>query len=122
MRRTVEEMIACGESQNTVARSLCIDDDTLRKHFPDEIANGWSNRRREIVELLFANARKGNISAQKRLEEMTRLAAADPGFDAALQPEPKPEPVGKKVAAEIAAKTAGAGTEWGDDLDPNNMN
>lgn len=120
MKTTVERMMACGDSQNTIARALGIDDDTLRKHFPEEIRTGAAKRRREVIDLLFAGARKGNSALIKRVEEMTRTSAGAADFD---QPEapakaPRVSKLGKKEVAHQDALAAGADNEWGDDLKP----
>jgi hypothetical protein len=62
----------------------------------------------EILELLWTQARKGNVSALKRLEEITAMSAA------ATKPRPaaKPKPLGKKEAANLEAQTAEEGTTW----------
>lgn len=127
VRRTVEEMRSCGESEATIARSLGIDADTLRKHCADELDNGFSHRRREVIGLLYKSARSGNVTAQKRLEEMTRLAGAAAEFDEKSKqpgaPAAAPAPVraakrGKKEVQRDEAFTAGANSEWGEDLAP----
>lgn len=117
MRQTVEQMKACGESENTIARALKIDVDTMRKHFAGALVDGFSGRRREVISLLFAAARKGNVTAIKKLEDMTRLAGAEASFDGAgADAPPKPPKLGKKDVAAAAATTAGEGTDWGSDL------
>jgi len=75
-RRKVEQMKFCGESDNVIARALGIDPETLRKHFADELADGHAQRKAELVGLLFDAARKGNVSAMKRLDDMGRAAGA----------------------------------------------
>lgn len=75
-RKRVEEMKFCGESDNVIARALGIDPDTLRKHFADELETGHAQRRSEVIGLMFDAARKGNVSAMKRLDEMGRAAGA----------------------------------------------
>lgn len=127
VRRTVEEMKACGESDNTIARSLGIDVDTLRKHCGNELEHGLSHRRREVIGLLFKSARGGNVTAQKRLEEITRTVGAAEDFDRATKPShgseastrparsPKP---GKKEQQREEAFSAGLDNEWGEDLAP----
>lgn len=101
-RRTVEEMKFCGESDNTIARALGIDPDTLRKHFPDELADGHAQRRKEVIGMLFASARGGNVSAQKKLEEMGRTAAAAEAVRGRERAAPK---LGKKEAQQQAAES-----------------
>ncbi|WP_109658762.1 hypothetical protein [Mesorhizobium loti] len=127
IRRTVEEMRSCGESEATIARSLGIDADTLRKHCADELDNGFSHRRREVIGLLYKSARSGNVTAQKRLEEMTRLAGAAVEFEEkSKQPGATEAPVapsratkrGKKEVQRDEAFSAGTNSEWGEDLAP----
>ncbi|MGX9145923.1 hypothetical protein [Mesorhizobium sp. 128a] len=119
-------MRSCGESENVIAKSLKIDVDTLRKHCAEELDNGFSNRRREVIGMLYKSARGGNVTAQKRLEEMTRLAGAAAEFDA-RQKETGATPVtrparsaklGKKEIQQEEALNAGLNSEWGEDLAP----
>lgn len=100
MRRTVEQMKFCGESENTIARALAIDPDTLRKHFVEELADGHAHQRREVIGMLFASAKKGNVSAQKKLEELGRVAAAEEAVKDREKPVPKQ---GKKEERKAAA-------------------
>jgi hypothetical protein len=125
MRTTVERMVACGDSQETIARALGIEDDTLRKHFGDELKTGYAKRRRQAVDLLFDGAAKGNASLIKRVEEMTRLAGAAADFDRPDAPRPaagsrkvKANKLGKKEIAHDKAMVAGSDSDWGDDLRP----
>lgn len=99
-RRTVEEMKFVGESDNTIARALGIDPDTLRKHFSEELADGHAQRRKEVIGLLFKSARDGNVSAQKKLEEMGRVGVASVSVKAREKKEPK---IGKKEEQKAAA-------------------
>lgn len=103
-RETVEQMKFCGESENTIARSIGIDVGTLRKHFADELANGHANRRREVIGYLFEAAAGKNVAAIKKLEEMGRVAAAEDGVKNRRKAEPK---VGKKEERRIAAAKIG---------------
>lgn len=100
-RQTVEQMKFVGESDNTIARALAIDPDTLRKHFADELADGHAQRRKEVIGLLFESARGGNASAQKKLEEMGRIAGA---ADAVKERETRAPKLGKKEERKIAAE------------------
>lgn len=99
-RQTVEQMKFCGESDATIARALCIDPDTLRKHFADELADGHAQKRKEVISMLFSSARGGNVSAQKKLEEMGRVAAAEEAVRGREKPTPK---LGKKEERKAAA-------------------
>lgn len=116
-RQTVEQMKFVGESDNTIARALGIDPDTLRKHFADELADGHAQRRKEVIGLLFKSARDGNVSAQKKLEEMGRVAAADAaarnrggsGQAGGVQATPV-APKGKKELQQAAAEAIAGGS------------
>ncbi|MCG7508516.1 hypothetical protein [Mesorhizobium retamae] len=103
-RQTVEQMKFCGESENTIARSLGIDVGTLRKHFVEELENGHANRRREVIGLLFEAAGSKNVAAIKKLEEMGRIAAAEESVNGKAKKEPQ---VGKKEQRRIAAQKVG---------------
>ena len=98
-RQTVEEMKFCGEAEDVIARAVGIDVDTLRKHFEAELADGHAQRRKEVISLLFKEARSGNVSAIRRLEEMGR-ATIDEGRGAR---EPQPVKLGKKEQQQQAA-------------------
>lgn len=71
-RQRVERLKFCGESDNMIARSLAIDPDTLRKHFVDELADGYAQRRAELVDHLFTLAGAGKVSAITALLRMSR--------------------------------------------------
>jgi hypothetical protein len=103
-RKTVEEMKFCGESDNTIARALNIDPDTLRKHFVDELADGHAQRRKEVIGLMFNAARSGNVAAIKKLEEMGRAAGAAESIKGREKPAPK---LGKKEERQAAAQNVG---------------
>lgn len=109
-RRIVEEMKFCGESENVIARALGIDVDTMRKHFAEELADGHAQRRKEVIGLLFQSARGGNVSAQKKLEEMGRIAGAAEAVKA-REGSPavpaKPAKLGKKEERQAAAEGVG---------------
>jgi hypothetical protein len=101
-RVAVEQMRYCGESDNVIARALRISPHTLRKHFADELENGHANRRREVIGLLFESAKNGNISAQKTLQDIGRVAGAAEAID--RRSEPAPAKVGKKEEQQAAAE------------------
>lgn len=110
-RRSVEQMISVGEPIVTIARALGIAENTLRQHFAEELENGWAKRRLEVTDLLYANARKGNVTAQKHLEHMTAVAAPVPERPAA---EPKQPKLGKKDQAIADAHQPDTGSELGE--------
>ena len=76
-RQRVERLKFVGESDNTIARALGIDPDTLRKHFEDELADGYAQRRSELIDLLFDMAKAWKISAITALLKMGRAARSD---------------------------------------------
>lgn len=98
-RTTVEEMRYCGESEAVIARAIGIDVDTLKKHFEDELADGHAQRRKEVIGLLFRDARSGNVSAIRRLEEIGRAPRAVDKPDEPAQPK-----LGKKAEQQQAAE------------------
>ncbi len=113
-RREVEELRSCGMSEDDVARALGISTPTLQKYFAGELLNGAARKRAEIIKLLHKSARAGNVSAQKKLEEMTRVSALAEGFMGKAPAEPKQAPpLGKKEQAAAAAEAlAGAGGKY----------
>jgi hypothetical protein len=92
-----------GETDSVIARALSIDPATLQKHFADELADGHAHCRKEVVGLLFSAARKGNVAAQKKLEELGRIAGA---VEAVKARESKPEKLGKKQERQANADAA----------------
>lgn len=104
MRRTVEEMISCGETKRSVFLALGIDEATLNKHFAVELETGGAKKRRELLGMLWKQARKGNSACIKKIEEMQRVAGA---AQSVKDREPKaPEP-GKKEQQLAAAERVG---------------
>lgn len=102
-RETVEQMKFCGESENTISRSLGIDVGTLRKHFAEELHNGHANRRREVIGYLFEAAAGKNVAAIKKLEEMGRASGAADAVKARETKAKEPKR-GKKEEQKIAAQ------------------
>src|SRR3712207_1509401 len=105
LQRQVEELVSCGMAEQEIAGAIGCSRPTLRAHFRDQLKSGRAKRRAEVVRLLFASARRGNVSAQKKLVEMTGIAAT-------ARPAPKPKRLGKKEQAELEAQTAAEGTTW----------
>ena len=68
-RRTVEIMAAAGQTQESIAGALRIDEKTLRAHFADELQHGAARVRGELLCLLFEAASEGKVSAQTFLGE-----------------------------------------------------
>ena len=55
-RRTVEAMVSYGIPQLDIARVVGIDDDTLRKHFREEIDTGAARANARVAAFLFEQA------------------------------------------------------------------
>lgn len=123
MKRTVERMVACGDSKDTIARAVGCSIPTLDLHFDEELKNGFAKKRREILNWMYDGARKGNATLIKRLEEMTRLQGAAADFEARDEgttstPKPRAVKLGKKEIQREDAMAAGVNSEWGEDLAP----
>lgn len=116
-RQQVEQMVAFGMTHDQMARVVGIDPDTLRLHFEEEIATALARKRAAVAALLFRSAENGNVSAQKHLDVVLARVAAEAAFTGA-EPTVKGGKLGKKEEAAEAAITAGEGTAWGDDLQP----
>lgn len=112
--KRVEEMISCGMSEPEISHVIGCSVPTLRKHFADHLMHGRARRRAEVIELLYKTARKGNVSAQKQLEDMTAVAASLRPSMADVAEVPKPVKLGKKEEADQAAANPDASTPLGE--------
>lgn len=101
MRRTVEEMISCGETKRSVYLALGIDEATLNKHFEVELETGGAKKRKELLAILWKQAKKGNASCIKKLEEMQRAAGAQEAINNRGKKAPEP---GKKEQQQAEAE------------------
>ena len=111
-RRRVTIAAGGGMTHEAIAQVLRIDAKTLRKHYEAELASGANERRVQVLETLFAQARKGSTSAARLyLRNEPQFEALGSG---AIEggDEGKPEPVGKKEQANRDAVTAADGTPW----------
>lgn len=112
-REKVEVLICANESEEDIARVLGISRPTLRKHFKEEIATGQAKRRAEVIMAQFRAAVGGNVSAQDKFLKQ----CSGPAPLQVLADKPvKQAKLGKKEIEHAAAATAGADSEWGDDL------
>lgn len=125
MRERFEIQFGGGMSIEDIAAAMELSPKTLKKHFGGEIKKGRAKKRAETLVAMFKAAIGGNVSAQKAYLQHNQLADADDAAQGAKDseeaaPTPKAKSVykGKKEAAQEDAMTAGAGTEWGSDLDP----
>lgn len=121
-RQNVEILIAGGMGLDEVAHAIGVAENTLKKHFPQEIKVARSKKRAEVLVAMFNSAKGGNVSAQKAFIALNGAASADEDFVGRNDPAPaKPAKVSKlgkkEQAAEEAAIAAGGGDGWGKDLD-----
>jgi DNA-binding CsgD family transcriptional regulator len=114
-RDRVEVLVAGGMHQWQIAAALGISVPTLCEHYAEQLENGSSRKKAEVLEALFKAATEGaNVTAQKAW-------LAQPGgleHDPPNRPPAKEAPMGKKEHAISAAFTAARGTDW-DSLLPN---
>lgn len=115
--RKVEEMVSGGMSIDAIAVAVGITKPTLYKHFAEELSQGAAKKRGELIDMLFKAARKGNVTAIKRLIDINEVALAQeqmvargngPGGTGgapavAEEPTAKPVKLGKKEARQQIA-------------------
>lgn len=116
MRRKVTDAIGCGISEDDIARAIGCSTPTLRQHFAEELLTGRAVRRVESVSLLWKSARAGNVSAQKKIEEMTGATETmrPPGEGLGAGAGTKEPKLGKKDQAEADARTPDTSTPMGE--------
>jgi hypothetical protein len=120
-RRQVAAAAGGGMRHEDIALALGIHVDTLGKWYGVELSTEAARKRLEVLNALFAAAKRGNTSAAKAyLANEPRVAAppapADiPGVTAppaAAATPAAPAREGKKAAADTAARTVHNGTGW----------
>lgn len=123
---------ALGWSVKRAAKVIGISSPTLRKvYFSEVAARAEAADRLDMTQLgrLNTQAEAGNVSAEKELMkqiEKRQVRELGQHFDGAparrakrtTTEEVPQRPRGKKEEAAMAAKSAGAGTDWGEDLLP----
>lgn len=131
-RNKVKMLLAFGWSNERMARTLRMSLPTFRRNFFQELrerdaARDMLDARR--IEIAFRLANEGNVGALKELGKMLEksdLMGMERRMRAAQDDEEEipapPKALGKKEAASAAAKTAGQGSDWGDDLLPGVIN
>lgn len=122
-RQEVQQLKACGMSEDDIARAIGCSTPTLRKHFAEELRTGHAKKRAEVIRMLFKTAKAGNVSAQRKLVDLTAAAADFPPPNQADDADGARKPAkGKKEAAQEAAVNAAKGTDWDDLLTDGPMN
>ena len=125
-RASVMNLKATRSTDDEIALAIGIDANTLRKHFRLELDTANVRRREEWVGWLVSSARPkngktGNVTAQKALVAMVLSGTGSPSGSQDSTESTKPAKLptlGKKAAAQEVARTAGIGSDWGNDLVP----
>lgn len=114
-RADVVLFVAGGLSEPAIAREVGVCQNTLRKHFAVELAEGRERETAANLRRLRNAADAGNVAAMKHLDGKLERAAQPP---APKDPQPRVRPMGKKEVAERDAIAAGTDSDWGEDLAP----
>lgn len=115
-RSYVLACIAQNWTHDQIAAAIGVTGKTLRKYYSRELRGGKAMLRAALYVKLQEQINVGNVSAIRLAHQLfekadlTRAAAAWPAKEA------KSAVPGKKELAAAAAKSAGDGTEWGEDL------
>lgn len=128
-RRQIAIWAGAGMRLEDMASALGISTPTLRKHCATELSTGANQRRAEILESLFRQAKKGSVTAAKAYLAASPEFVVPPGAGSELpdgsSAAPAPaaaasqtvaKPLGKKEQANRDAVTAHEGTQWADVL------
>ena len=113
-RRIVEMMAGWAIREDRIANVIGIDPKTLRKHYRRELDVGHSRLEAQLAQNLLRIAQ--GHDRQALIATIFALRARFGWMEAA--PPPKEPALGKKETAALEATTAGAGSNWGDDLRP----
>lgn len=112
-------LLAQGRPSDRIAAALGITAKTLRKHYSRELRDRDEARARvdgALVMMLWRSAQDGNVAAMKELGRLYEKIDRAQLLDAYHEARGEDERVGKKEARLRESATAGAGTDWGDDL------
>lgn len=127
-RDKVTMLLALGWSNQRISAALSITPPTLTKHYKRELH--FRDETRDRMEAAFAmriwrEIEAGNVGAMRLFQQFVErndTAVGHASFYAGQRRDEeeakKDKPLGKKEEARQAARTAGEGTEWGDDLSP----
>jgi hypothetical protein len=120
-RKTVQAMASYGVPQDEIAFVIGIDAKTLRKHYYRELTIAATVANSTVAQSLFQIATMQDHTAAKVAAAKFWLECRAGWKRASAEQQERdfaPEFLGKKAQQARAAATAGAGTEWGDDLTP----
>ncbi|MBT9495362.1 MAG: hypothetical protein IV107_24075 [Paucibacter sp.] len=106
-------------SEDAIALALGITRPTLAKHFMVELTAGAAVKKMEALDALFAQVKKGNVTAIKAVlllgDAIDPRPKAGAGAGAGEQAASVPASagrLGKKEAQQVAAVSAADGTDW----------
>lgn len=97
-------------SHEEIALGMGMSRVTLSKHFAAELSIGATSRRLDILQSMYAAARRGNVAAQRAYMALTPKTAAPPALP--VDDVTKAPKLGKKEEAQAAGKIADVGTDW----------
>ena len=109
-RTAVETMASFGIPELDIAKVIGISLMTLRKWYMDELETGGIKANTMVAQSLYQKALGNGNGAVAACIFWLKVRA---GW---VEPRPEEAMPGKKELQQQAAKTAGAGTEWADDL------
>jgi hypothetical protein len=110
-RKTVETMAAHGIPELDIAQVIGISAPTLRKWYRNELDTGAIKANSMVAQSLYQKALGSGNGAVAACIFWLKVRA---GW---VEPRPWEEQPGRKELQQKAAETAGAGTEWANDLD-----
>lgn len=117
-RAAVETMAGYGIPHDDIAKVIRIDPTTMRRWYREELDRGHAVANTKVAQNLFKIASGAGREAVTACIFWLKCRAGwrETGPIAVEGWAPVTTKIGKKEEAEIAARTAGDGTEWGDDL------
>lgn len=95
-QRLVSLLVTTGFTQEEIANQLGCDAKTLRKYFSRELAEGKERIRTEMMQVIYAAARKGNSAAASKIIKMIDDQLPSTGKRAPIKANA--EKLGKKAA------------------------
>jgi hypothetical protein len=109
LRDRIATLSAAGMDREAIAEAIGCSERTLRTYFLPELNEGKATKRAEAIEMLWAAAKNGNVSAIKAVIALTEKGQAAPPA-----PKPKPAPkLGKKEQLAAAAQAGHQESDWG---------
>jgi len=100
---------ASGLSHEEIADRVSLDPKTIRKYYSRELDNGPALAKAQIVEVIYAKAKEGNVSAARYIEDVFEKGRARRIATGQNKPVPKPvaPKLGKKEERLQAARRVG---------------